>query len=502
MQALATAAARLDQLRKLWLARETERAELVERKKAITGEKMLVPSPFEESASRPLPWRLPLLGAALRGAATTYRVGPDRTSTTDEAWQNMLWGPDFDAALWQLDEDSLAFGAGLAVIEPDPDAEEPARRLRLTIYDRPCYEALAIGKSSRVAAVLIRTAGKDGATLSAQAQTVMVTAEAQARLGISPIQGLEYSTLPIGHERSRWTYIDDVAAVDYDEAGHVIERTEHKLGFCPAVVVSSDKAPRGLDGKPWGGPDTIEAIKNLCKVIEQANHASLMNRGQPYSTGNIEGEAMLSPSEILRISAGGSFGIAPGGGNVGSMLDAAKRTASLLATVLDVALSALWRDGDLGNADLAAAQLALGSLAPLRRLVMRRAEIAIHRIASKMAAAYGWPACDPAVEVHYKQQTPPATTSERLGVVEQLADRGLATKAEIAAELRPELTATEIESSLDSAKAELAETVRERAAIAGHLEELDDGRRSDPSADDTAASGTASAGDTAASGPV
>lgn len=110
----------------------------------------------------------------------------------------------------------------------------------------------------------------------------------------------------------------------------------HPYGTIPiAWLREEDPDPDSFWAPMWGGPDLLSNLTSVAQLWTEYLWTSMLQRGQPYSTGDAKVEGSLAPDSILKITGEGvNFGIASNGANLSGIQKALETTLEVLANVM------------------------------------------------------------------------------------------------------------------------------------------------------------------------
>jgi hypothetical protein len=394
-----------------------------------------------------------LLGFLLRSFSYLYRTEPVRVAE-DEAAQEI-----FSRKLWTYDDglsatmtlaDQLARVAGTVLLvatwTPAPDGRESSR-----------------------------TPDSDGY------QTEVITSDA---FEVLPSADPRYPLAVVAKVGAGWMYWDDEYAVrltakwepvtemvpDEAEGGAVPSwGIPHGYGRPPVVAVQN--VPRWGDtyAPRMGGDDLYQSILNLGAQIRELGWTAMLQRGQPYMTGDKKEQLVLAPDAVVQVSQGGSFGVAANNANLDGMTAALRSILDLFAVSLGLPSRTfrIERASAVSGVAIMLDQQELEADRQSRAVIFGGAERRLARLVSAMEAALGV-TLPPEVRTSYRQPDPIISFDERLRRVQWLWEASLIAPADAVAELYPNATPQEIMGRLERARA---------AALAGEYTLLGVGGR-------------------------
>jgi hypothetical protein len=386
-----------------------------------------------------------ILGFLLRSFSYLYRTEPVRTPLAeDEASQvflrDKLWGYDdgLTSALALADQLVRVSGAVLLGLTwtPAPDGRDESKTpdsdgYRAEVITSDCFEVFG---------------------------------------GLDP----RYPDAVIAKMGCGWVYWDRVYRVALSDRWEPMQSVladgsktiyyEHGLGVLPFVVVQNVARWHKTCAPRMGGDDLYRAILNLGSMLREFGWTVVLQRGQPWMSGDKKESILLAPDAVVNVSAGGSFGIAANAANLSGMSEAIRGILVNFATCLGLPSRTFKTEVNAAVSGVAILldHQELEADRQQRVTIFRGVEERCALTAAAQHAAQFKVALDGRMRVGFRQPDPIITFDERLKRVTFLQDRGLIAPEDVLAELYPAATPEEI-----SARLERAATARELAQDSG-----------------------------------
>lgn len=242
---------------------------------------------------------------------------------------------------------------------------------------------------------------------------------------------------------------------------------EHGLGVVPFVVVQNVARWPKTYAPRMGGDDLYGAILNLGAHFREFGWTAMLQRGQPYMSGEKKEQVLLAPDAVVHVGAGGTFGIAASAANLEGMATAVRHLLVNLSTCLGLPSRTFKVDVTTATSGVAILldHQELEADRQQRVTIFRGVEERCALLAATSHNGTNGTAIDGRMRVGFRQPDPIITFDERLRRVTFLDSLGLIAPEDVIAELYPSATPEEITARLERAAA--AKALTDATATAG-----------------------------------
>ncbi len=377
-----------------------------------------------------------LLRAAIEDLSYLYATDPIRHTDDDEQWRSLLWGESLDptgidAVFAQVDPLVRLGGTVLVVLMPDGDTG----RFRLRYFEA---DQFAVVPSERD------------------------PSKVQAAIAKWPDTALSLVVDPMGYY---WC----------DKAGHEVGPAQpHAFGVCPALTLKNGVDVRSVYGLPLGGYDLAQNILSINKAFEQLLYTACLQRGQPVVThGDKAKNVGLGPDVAVEVDEIGGFVIVPNNGDVSKMALGLQIVLDALALGLGLPKRSWSVRSALDQANtnaVLAVEMELTKDRRGRERVARVWEWSAHELVREMVKASTKVELPPLQSVRYVSPIAASSVGELMEKAAFELEKGLAPRADVAADLNPNMPRAETESRLEAAAEEKAHEAKIAIQESGHSE--------------------------------
>lgn len=228
---------------------------------------------------------------------------------------------------------------------------------------------------------------------------------------------------------------------------------EHGLGVVPFVVVQNIARWPKTYAPRMGGDDLYTSILNLGAHFREFGWTAMLQRGQPYMSGDKKDQILIAPDAVVHVGAGGSFGIAANAANLSGMAEAVRNLLINFATCLGLPSRTFKVETSQATSGVAILldHQELEADRQQRVTIFRGVEERCAQVAAVSHSAQFGKALDGRMRVGFRQPDPIITFDERLRRVEALESRGWISPEDFIAELYPSATPEEITARLERA---------------------------------------------------
>lgn len=404
-----------------------------------------------------------LLGFALSQLSYLYDEEPKREMETPEEqeWaQRALWeyGDGLDAVLAFGDTATRLGGLALAHVcyRPARDAalvqrraileDEPLERdpntdgVELIIYERDRFCVVTDELDPRrPVAVLVQVTQRDERDSATQA--------------VSHVQRMHFWS------REHFATLERTGSGSDGAWKLVGSPYEHSIGALPFVVMRNALGSSELEPRlaTWGGEDLVDNICATNSVWTEYFHTARLQRGQPWSRGDLKTNT-LAPDAIIQMPPDGDFGIAGNQANLTGMRETIETGLGFLSKTLGLPARSLTLN-DSGAQSGVAITLSRAELADDRRSrekLARTWEREAHHLAALVYNAW----TDEArrgdlVRVEYTEPTVEMSASEKREQLKFELDYGLIGKRDAIRRLYPAMSDEDVDERLQRVVEEL-----------------------------------------------
>jgi len=377
-----------------------------------------------------------ILGFLLKSFSYLYRTEPVRTPLSPveadgEFLRDKVWGYDdgLTSALSLADALARISGTVLLALEwtPAPDGRLSSQTTtsdgyRAEVITSDCFE-VAGGSDPRYPDAVIAKVGEG-----------WVYWDQVYRVALS----------------DKW---EPLAVVRDGEAPEIF--VEHQLGTLPFVVIQNIARWPKTYAPRMGGDDLYQTILNLGAHFREFGWTAMLQRGQPYMSGEKKEQVLLAPDAVVHVGAGGSFGIAPSQANLEGMATAVRHLLVNLATCLGLPSRTFKVDTSTATSGVAILldHQELEADRQQRVTIFRGVEERCAILAATSHNGLNGTRIDGRMRVGFRQPDPIITFDERLKRVTFLESRGMISPEDVLAEMYPAATPEEITARLERAAA-------------------------------------------------
>jgi hypothetical protein len=307
-------------------------------------------------------------------------------------------------------------------------------------------------------------------------QTEVITSDC---FEVLPSADPRYPRAVIAKMGCGWMYWDDVASVALNAKwepvgmrgpeGQGVMYLEHGYGAPPFVVVQNLPRWGETIAPRMGNDDLYRSMCNLGAHIRELGWTAMLQRGQPWMSGEKKEQLVLAPDAIVQVGQGGTFNIAANNANLDGMTNALRSILDLFATSLGLPSRTfrVERASAVSGVAIMLDQQELEADRQQRAVIFRGAERRLARQVARMEAAAGTEISGD-MSVTFRQPDPIISFDERLKRVQWQWRAGLISPEDAVAELYPSATPDEVHMRVERARA---------AAAAGQVELLGAGGR-------------------------
>lgn len=388
-----------------------------------------------------------ILGFLLKSFSYLYRTEPVRTPLSEaeadgEFLRDKLWGYDdgLTSALALADGLARISGTVLLSLEwtPAPDGRlesqtDTSDGYRVEVITSDCFE-VAGGADPRYPDAVI------------------------AKVGCGWVYWDRTYRVALNDKWEPMAVVIDGEAVIFEE---------HGLGVVPFVVVQNVARWQKTYAPRMGGDDLYQTILNLGAHFREFGWTAMLQRGQPYMSGEKKEQVLLAPDAVVHVGAGGSFGIAASNANLSGMAEAVRHLLVNLAVCLGLPSRTFKVETSTATSGVAILldHQELEADRQQRVTIFRGVEERCATLAATSHNALNGTGIDGRMRVGFRQPDPIITFDERLKRVTFLESKGLIAPEDALAELYPAATPEEIKARLERAAAAKALTDATATAV-------------------------------------
>lgn len=277
-----------------------------------------------------------------------------------------------------------------------------------------------------------------------------ITPYSSDQFAVKPGVNPQYPEAIIIKKGNGWQYWDALSTCDSDGQGKNVDNIiQHNIGILPFVLVQNVAGWPDPIAPRMGTDDIYTTIKNIGFMIREMGWAAVLQRGQPWVSGEPKEQILIAPDATVKVEAGGSFGIAPNAANLDGMMSVLENYLTVVAVTLGLPSRTfkIERSTAMSGVAIQLDQMELESDRQQREVIFRGVEERIARIVAYMEIASGRHNVDtikPQMSIRFRQPEPIMSFAERKGRAEFVWKNQLCSPEFVLAELYPSASADEI----------------------------------------------------------